>query len=169
MPACCTSQNCQCPNPVAGLCQPMPPPETSKYLHAGLAQSLEGSLLLSPGSQCAQGFVCALHESVSPVLWKFCSQTLLAFKVRFPGDCQSLCWIPRRGSLLWALKLSQQCKNFFGVIGLQFVAHPPCDSIVGLMVTSSKSMMYTTKKQYCLMNTDVMNCGIQTMRTEKTT
>ena len=30
-----------------------------------------GSLLLSPGSWCAQGFVCALQESVSPVLWKF--------------------------------------------------------------------------------------------------
>ena len=30
-----------------------------------------GSLLLSPGSWCAQGFVCALQESVSPVLCKF--------------------------------------------------------------------------------------------------
>ena len=30
------------------------------------------SLLLSPGSWCAQGFVCALQESVSPVLCKFC-------------------------------------------------------------------------------------------------
>ena len=29
------------------------------------------SLLLSPGSWCAQGFVCALQESVSPVLCKF--------------------------------------------------------------------------------------------------
>ena len=30
-----------------------------------------GSLLLSPGSWCAQGFVYALQESVSPVLCKF--------------------------------------------------------------------------------------------------
>ena len=30
-----------------------------------------GSLLLSPGSWCAQGFVCVLPESVSPVLCKF--------------------------------------------------------------------------------------------------
>ena len=30
-----------------------------------------GSLLLPPGSWCAQGFVCALQESVSPVLCKF--------------------------------------------------------------------------------------------------
>ena len=39
-----------------------------------LGQSLVGSLLFSPGSWCVQGFVCALHESVSPVLWKFCSK-----------------------------------------------------------------------------------------------
>ena len=31
---------------------------------------LWGSLLLSLGSWFAQDFVCALHESVSPVLWK---------------------------------------------------------------------------------------------------
>ena len=30
-----------------------------------------GSLLLSPGSWCTQGFVCALQVSVSPVLCKF--------------------------------------------------------------------------------------------------
>ena len=30
-----------------------------------------GSLLLSPGSWCAQGFVCALQDSVTPVLCKF--------------------------------------------------------------------------------------------------
>ena len=33
--------------------------------------SLVGSLLLSPGYWCAQGSVCALQESVSPVLYKF--------------------------------------------------------------------------------------------------
>ena len=30
-----------------------------------------GSLLFSPGSWCLQGFVCALQESISPVLCKF--------------------------------------------------------------------------------------------------
>ena len=34
-------------------------------------QSLVGSLPLSSWSWCAQGFVCALQESVSPVLCKF--------------------------------------------------------------------------------------------------
>ena len=38
---------------------------------ASLSQSLVGSLLLSPGSWCTRGVVCALQESVSPVLCKF--------------------------------------------------------------------------------------------------
>ena len=40
-------------------------------LTASLGQSLVGSLLLSPGSRCAQGFVCALQESASPVPCNF--------------------------------------------------------------------------------------------------
>ena len=40
-------------------------------LRASLGQSLVGSLLLHPGSWCAQGSVCALQESVPLVLWKF--------------------------------------------------------------------------------------------------
>ena len=58
------------------------------------------SLLLSPGSWCTQGFVCALQEAVSPVLWTFCIQIPLAFKVKFPGGSQSLCQIPKLGNLL---------------------------------------------------------------------
>ena len=59
------------PNPVAGHHQPTPPPETPGHSQASLGQSLVGSLLLSPGSWCTQGFACALQESVSPVLCKF--------------------------------------------------------------------------------------------------
>ena len=33
----------------------------------------------------------------------------------FPGGSQSLCWIPRLGNLLWALELSQQYENSFGI------------------------------------------------------
>ena len=41
---------------------------------ASLAQPRVGSLPLSPGSWCTQGFVCALQESLfPPVLWKFCN------------------------------------------------------------------------------------------------
>ena len=64
---CCT----QCPHPATGHLQPTPPPETPGHSRASLGQSLVGPLLLSPGSWCAQDFVCALQESVSPVLCKF--------------------------------------------------------------------------------------------------
>ena len=61
-----------------------------------------------------------------PGLWKSCNQILLAFKVRFPGDPQSLCWTPRLGSLTWgAQKPSQQWENFCGLVVLQFVCCPP--------------------------------------------
>ena len=59
------------PNPAAGHCRPTPPQETPGHSRASLGQSLVGSLLLSPGSWCTQSSVCALQESVSPVLCKF--------------------------------------------------------------------------------------------------
>ena len=59
------------PNPTAANCWHMPPPETPGPSRASLGQSLVGSLLLSPGSWCAQASVYALQESVSPVLCKF--------------------------------------------------------------------------------------------------
>ena len=59
------------PNSAAGHHRPTPLPETPGHSRASLGQSFVGPLLLSPGSWCAQGFVCALQESVSPVLCKF--------------------------------------------------------------------------------------------------
>ena len=59
------------PNPAAGHHQTTLLPGTSGHSQASLGQSLVGSLLFSPGSWYAQGFVCALQESVSPVLCKF--------------------------------------------------------------------------------------------------
>ena len=73
------------PDPTAGHCQLMPLPETPRHSQASVAQSLVGSLLLSPGSWCTQGFVCVLQESVSPVLWKFSNQIPPAFKVNSLG------------------------------------------------------------------------------------
>ena len=49
----------------------MPPSETPGHAQASLGQSILGSLLLSPGSWCTQSFVCALQESVFPVLCNF--------------------------------------------------------------------------------------------------
>ena len=59
------------PSPVSGHHRPMPLLETPGYSRASLGQALVGSVLLSPGSWCIQGSVCALQESVSPVLCKF--------------------------------------------------------------------------------------------------
>ena len=94
------------PDAAADHCRPTPLPETPGHSQASLAQSLVESLLLSPRFWCIQRFVCALQESVSPVLGKFCNQITLASKVKFPGGFQSLCWIPRLGNLLWVLELS---------------------------------------------------------------
>ena len=58
-------------NPAAGHHQLTFLPESPGHSRASLGQSLVGSLLLSPGSWCTQGFVCALQESVSPILCKF--------------------------------------------------------------------------------------------------
>ena len=59
------------PSPAAGHRWHTPPPETPGHSQPSLGQSLVGSPLLSPGSWCPQGFVCALRESASPVLCKF--------------------------------------------------------------------------------------------------
>ena len=52
------------PDLAAGQHQLTPPPETPGHSQASLSQSLVGSLLISPGSWCTQGSVCALQESV---------------------------------------------------------------------------------------------------------
>ena len=60
-------------DPAADHHQPTPPLETPEHSWESLGQSLVGSLLLSPGSWCTQDSVCALQESLSPVLCKFWS------------------------------------------------------------------------------------------------
>ena len=59
------------PNPAAGHHRPTRPQEIPGHSQASLGQSLVGSLLLAPRSWCIQGSICALQESVSPVLCKF--------------------------------------------------------------------------------------------------
>ena len=130
------------PNTAAGHHRPTSPLETPGHSQASLGPCLVGSLL-SPGSWCTQGFVCALQETVSPVLWKLCKQIPLASKVKFPGDFQSLCRIPSLENLLWVLELLQQCKNIFDIIVLQFVGHLLGGSLVRVMLTSSRRIYVT--------------------------
>ena len=123
------------PDPIAGNCCPTPLLETLEHSQASLAQSLVGSLLLYPGSLYAHIFICALQESVSPVLWKFCNQIPLAFKVKSPGVSQSSCHILRLGNMLWVLEILQQYERTV----LQLVGHLLGSSMVALMMTTSKS------------------------------
>ena len=67
----CTHCFTQCPDSVAGHCRPRRPPETPGHSPASLSQFLLGPLVVFLGSRCTQGFLCALQESVSPVLCKF--------------------------------------------------------------------------------------------------
>ena len=123
------------PDPAAGHCQPTPLPETPGPSQACLGQSLVGSLLLSPGSWCTQGFVCALQESASPVLCKFYSQ--------IPSKSNSLgvlnCFARSPG---W--KICSGSQDFLNSVRIslvyvvQFVGHLLGGSMVGLMAISSK-------------------------------
>ena len=68
---CANTAALSAPDPAAGHHPPTPPPETPGHSRACLGQFLVGSRLLSPGSWCARGSVCALQESVSLVPCKF--------------------------------------------------------------------------------------------------
>ena len=105
-----------------GLLLPLPLSQRQATANAGL---LMGSLFLFPGSWCAHCFVCALRASpFSPVLWKFCNQIPLSFKVGFPGF-PSLCRIPRLGSLMWVGPRSFAVGEFLWYCGSSvWVTHP---------------------------------------------
>ena len=85
------------PDPAACHHWHTPLPETPGHSQASLGPSLIESLLLPPGSWCAQNFVCALQKFVSLVLCKFCNQIPLTSK--FLWGFHSLCQIPRLGNL----------------------------------------------------------------------
>ena len=72
------------PDPAAGHCGRLL--DTQRQVWLSLLWG-HCSFLLAPG----------VHKvlSVSPVLWKFCNQIPLAYRVKFPGSSQSLCPIPR--------------------------------------------------------------------------
>ena len=62
---------------------------------------------------CARFCSClpSLESLSPPVLWKSCNQIPLIFKSRFPRDSQSLCQIPRLGSLRCGPEPSQQWRT----------------------------------------------------------
>ena len=82
------------PVPMAGYCQPTPLQETLKYSQVVLAPSPVGSLLLSPGSWYAQGFVCA--PQVSPAGMGFDFNTIVPF---LPPRCDF--FVLGHGIFIW--------------------------------------------------------------------
>ena len=129
-------------DPVAGHWWSTPPPETPVDSQACLGQSLIVSLLLSPGSWCAQSFVCALQESVSPVLCKFCNWIPLASKVKFFGGSQSLCQIPKVGKSVEGPRTLRVWECIWYNCS-QFVRLLLGGSMVGLITISSKTVYAT--------------------------
>ena len=133
--------------------------EDSRNSQASLAQSLLSHCsflwVLGHTRLC----LCPPRVSVSPVLWKFCNQVPLVFKVKFPWGSWSLCRISRLVNLLWDLELLQQCENFFVIIVLQFVGCLLCSSIVELMATSSKRTYATHHISQVCCSESLCRCG----------
>ena len=133
--------------------------EDSRNSQASLAQSLLShcSFLWVLGH--TRFCLCPPRVSVSPVLWKFCNQVPLVFKVKFPWGSRSLWRISRLVNLLWDLELLQQCENFFVIIVLQFVGCLLCSSIVELMATSSKRTYATHHISQVCCSESLCHCG----------
>ena len=133
-----TSQDCcfQCP-PAPSPHSPSVPMLTHAstgdppILACRSGKSLVGDHYSFPlGPDAHKVFVCALPRVESlfpPVPWKSCNSISLAFKVRLPGDSESLYQILRWGSQIWGQNLHNffGCENFFGTIIFLLVGCPP--------------------------------------------
>ena len=122
---------------------PVPPSlswaPANSYLHRRPSNTSRYFWLVSCGATAH--FLCVLMHTkfclcpprleslFLPVLWKCFNQILMAFNVRFPGYSQSLCKIPRMGSLALGLE-PQQLHKLFGIIVLQFVSNPLCGYMI---------------------------------------
>ena len=96
----------------------MSPQETLKWSKAGLAQSPVGVLLLSPGSRCAHGFVCALQKSLAGI--------------RFDFQCD--CSLPT--TLLWLLICPSHPYLF--LVGANILLSMVVQQLVVILVFSQK-------------------------------
>ena len=127
--------------------------DTLGQVRVSLGQSVVRSLLLSPGSWCSQGFLCALLESVSPVLCKFwwlyggvngdllqeglchtqvcctqrpcpCGRPLLTHTST--GDSQTLFWLSLCGLSVYFVPFSGLSSSGNQVLGEHSVPGGPC-------------------------------------------
>ena len=83
--------------------QTTPPPRTAGHSQEVCLGLLWGHCSFLLARTC---FGSCPPESASPGPWKFCNQTPLASKIKFPGGSQSLRWVPRLANPLCVLELS---------------------------------------------------------------
>ena len=121
------------PNPAAGHRRPTALPQTPGHSWASLGQYLVGSLLLSPRSWCAQGFICALQESVSPVLCK-------------------LWWLC--GGVNGNLLQEDLCHTQV------YCTQSPCPCSSSLLIHQFSSVQFSSVAQLCPTLCDPMNCSM---------
>ena len=77
--------------------------------------------------------------SLSLDLQKFCKSNHAHLQTQIPRGIPVLLLDPQVGNSAVGPRILQQCKNFFEIAVLQFVGCSPGCSMVGLIVTSSKS------------------------------
>ena len=130
------------PDPMAGHCHPclcwrIPNTGRSGSVSCGFTAPFSWVLVQA---RCR---LCPPRVSVSPVLWKFCNQIPLTFKVIFSRDPQSLCQTPTLG----CQKRFATFENFFGKIVFYFVDRPHYGSIVELMATGDRNQDHPQEKK----------------------
>ena len=137
MPACCGSQDC---------CSQCPWPHRRPFsTHASAWDSWtligkSGSVfcgITAPFSWilvCTR-FCCALQESVSPVLWSFCNQIPLAFKVKFLWGFSVPLLDPQVGKSVVGLRIFTTVWEL-----LQYNCSPVCGLSAGWLYGGAKPL-----------------------------
>ena len=123
-PAWCCQCPCPCSEPLQSPVSRGDPPTLAGSFYS-VSCGVPAPFLLV--LVCTRFCLCPqrVESLFPPVLWKSYNQIPLACTTRFPGESQSLCQIPRLGSLMWYSEPAQQWENFFGIVVLQFVGHSP--------------------------------------------
>ena len=102
---------CQCPHPCGGPLpthastgDPPTPAASFGLVFCWVAAPFLWVLVHARFCSCLP----SLESLFPPGLWNSCNQIPLTFQARFPGDSQSLCQIPRLGSLRCGPEPSRQ-------------------------------------------------------------
>ena len=126
------------PDHAAGHCRPMPLSDTPGHSQASLAQSLVGTLILTPGSLVCKRFWLCPPRVCFPSPVQVLSSNPTGLQSQIPQGSSISLMNPQVGKSVVSSRTFLQCENFFGIIVLQFVGHLLSGSLVGLIAPSSK-------------------------------